>query len=1060
MEAQPDTPDYGDPYLNQIAGVSPVGQDFAGRIAQLRTDLQARGVPTQVISGYRSPAQQAWLVAHPQGNPVAAPGNSFHNYGAAVDIVPASGVDYAAGNAIIGQLASDPSRGLTWGGNWSGAQHDPNHIQLGGVTLDQLRGGAPASASAYSAPAGTLGAYRQTVEQGQSGVTNNVPDLLGSWPTTSDPQGEALLKSFMKPAPGVPAASGGYSNTDSAGSPIVPGQDIIVQRHAVMADPSGEALLKSFMKPAPSAVPDLLGNWPSAGGAQATAPSNFQPSDVSHPQLLAASTGVLNGVPIVGPYLQSGVEHASAAMHTLENGMPYADNLAAIQERTRISQQANPLTTTAGNVLGGVVGTVPAMALAPGAFGAGAGGLGVNTIASGVTGAAIGGADSAIRSGGDLSSAKQGAVVGGIFGGLAPGAGKLIGAGVNALTNAASRTTPAARNVFGILQDIGLSPADANNALARMGPHATLADINPALTTEAGGLASLGGAPTSVLKGAMANRAAGADDRMSQIVNSTLGPKPDAEGILNQIRNREVSNNVDATTAKAALNNSMGPAADPQAVLSKMIATRSAAAQPLYEKALERPVAWDNRLQQFLEDPVVQSGLAKGVRIQRLESLADPNAKPFNPTDYAIKDFDAGGDPIIGTTPNMRTLNVVKKGLDSMVSDAQDPVTGRLSEEGRAIDGVRRAFLTKLDQINPDYKAARQAWAGPTQTQEAFNRGLNLFRNQSGSSGISSTPGALDAWVKDAGTSAAEKDAAKLGARTAFQQQMSNASDPAAKAAVLANKEVNQQKLASILGPTEANSLVKQLTFKYEDPVGSAFSKGLDIFKSREGAQGIGDSPDSLRNWLKNADPSEVAAHQQGARQAIEQALTSARQGDVSAARSLFAKSTANREKLEAAFPNAKKMLDGLDNELTMRSTEQRVAQNSATAERQAVQQKYAPSSEPGIGAAVPILGEAVGGGPGAAAAIGGRMLYTHARDALTRNALNRLTEGTARGLSATGPEQQEFLSQLGRAGRSGGSSNALANGSSALVNLLTRTMGPSLSRIDGANALLSHGRI
>ena len=51
----------------------------------------------------------------------------------------------------------------------------------------------------------------------------------------------------------------------------------------------------------------------------------------------------------------------------------------------------------------------------------------------------------------------------------------------------------------------------------------------------------------------------------------------------------------------------------------------------------------------------------------------------------------------------MRTLNVMKKGLDSMVSNAQKPLTGRLSEEGRAIDGVRRAFPAKL--VTPPRKS-------------------------------------------------------------------------------------------------------------------------------------------------------------------------------------------------------------------------------------------------------------------------------------------------------------------------------------------------------------------
>ena len=72
-----------------------------------------------------------------------------------------------------------------------------------------------------------------------------------------------------------------------------------------------------------------------------------------------------------------------------------------------------------------------------------------------------------------------------------------------------------------------MTPDAARNALLRMGPNATLADIDPALTTEAAGLARLGGAPTSVLKGAMAQRAAGADDRVATAVEQSLGPRPD-----------------------------------------------------------------------------------------------------------------------------------------------------------------------------------------------------------------------------------------------------------------------------------------------------------------------------------------------------------------------------------------------------------------------------------------------------------------------------------------------------------------------------------------------------
>ncbi|MCW2317621.1 hypothetical protein M2322_003185 [Rhodoblastus acidophilus] len=793
-----------------------------------------------------------------------------------------------------------------------------------------------------------------------------------------------------------------------------------------------------------------------------------------------------------------------------------------------------------GGVLG-MLGPAAGRLVGAGVNAAGMGGSLVgNALAGGVGGAAIGGAGAGMQSGGfnplnwDISTVEKGALVGAGVGAGLPLAGAAVGKTVNAL----SRVTPAGQNVANVLSDIGMTPDEARAALDRIGPHATLADIDPSLTTEAGALAALGGKPTSILKGAMAQRAAGADDRMSQAVTETLGPKPDAEKILADIRAREGAMTTDKDAARAALDASMGAAKDPHAELQSMVATRSAAAQPLYEKAMqggsmaplehqfqaafsdaadasskaakdlaaaqqqqllaraqvsragenvyannsaleasrqadaavaqaEKAAAaanankeairarlqqaqadgsanapgavWNPRIQQFLDDPIMQAGLAKGARIQRLESLAE--GKPFDPTEYAIVGQDEAGNPIVGSVPNMRTLNVAKKGLDSMVEAAKDSVTGRLSEEGRAIDQVRRSFLSELDKANPDYAAARASWAGPTQTHEAFNRGLSIFSNRSGPSGVNSTPGALESWLK--GASEGEREAAKLGARSAFEQQMAAASSPEAKAAALSNKEVNQQKLAAILGKDEAGKLTERLNFKYEDPVGQAFSKGMDLFKAREGVAGVHDAPDAWRSWLSKASPAEQEAARQGARQAIEQAITSARQGDVSAARSLFAKSTANREKLEAMFPNAGKLFDALDNELRMRATEQRVAQNSATAERQAVQAKYRPGQAGGPLDVVPTLvGEAAAGGPGALAAALGSRAFHGMRNAMTDAALSRLTEGTARGLSATGALQDQFLREVGRAARARSALNALSNAGEAGTNLLVRQLG------------------
>lgn len=144
---------------------------------------------------------------------------------------------------------------------------------------------------------------------------------------------------------------------------------------------------------------------------------------------------------------------------------------------------------------------------------------------------------------------------------------------------------------------------------------------------------------------------------------------------------------------------------------------------PLYQKALNTQPVWNDRIQQFFNDPVTAKGLKEGVGVQRLESLA--TGKPFDPNDYAITSFNDAGDPVISGVPNMRTVNLIKKGWDNILEGYRDKTTGRLSldEKGRALDQVRRAFLNEVDSLNPAYAQARAAYAGPAQVRNAVGTG-------------------------------------------------------------------------------------------------------------------------------------------------------------------------------------------------------------------------------------------------------------------------------------------------------------------------------------------------
>lgn len=599
--------------------------------------------------------------------------------------------------------------------------------------------------------------------------------------------------------------------------------------------------------------------------------------------------------------------------------------------------------------------------------------------------------------------------------------GELPKAGV---IKVAEKVAPSTRAVNALVEAVG--PENVPSAVNRLqqNPRLTLADVSDPVRTMAQGLIDPAQPKAqNAIVDAVKARAATRLEAANTAFTEAMGPKPDVMGMVDKLRER-ASMTTPKTDVRASLDDILGRSIDPHSSLQKMLKEREAA-NPLYEKAMSNPVAWDERLQQFIDDPIVKSGIAKGVRIQRLESLAEN--KPFKPSDYAIKDFDEAGNPVLGETPNMRTLNVVKKGLDAMVEGGTDAVTGKLSEEGRAVNGVRKAFLKKLDDINPDYKAAREAWAGPTKVQEAFDRGLNLFQNRAGSSGVKTTPEALAAWFENASDS--EKQAAQHGARAAFEQQMRSSGDPAAKAGVLANKEVNQDKLATIFGKEASGKIVDRLNYAHEDPIHTAFDKGFDVLKNRSGVSGIEDRPEVFRKWLDTATPEQVVATRLGVRADIDQKINSVKNGALKG--ETITAIPYNQEKLRSLFGDkeANRLIRVMKDSADEAHTNAKLLAGAKTAETQAGQRALeVPKVEPFQlgslthallpGTLAEIAGQYMGSTPGLTAAglvasgLTAGTIKKGVQNLKAVNALSRNAEFAKRAL-ATGSTRQETVNAL-----------------------------------------------
>lgn len=841
--------------------------------------------------------------------------------------------------------------------------------------------------------------------------------------------GDDVLRMYLtapaaSPASGTAAQPAAAPSTPAAASGALSGDDVLKLYLTAPQAPAGGQMAAPGTPAAPGATGRLLGPASSSVGAF------FE--------------GAANGIPIVGPAIQSGLNKAAAAVRAIRRDEPYSQALNEVQGEVASDAAAHPALTTAGNVAGAVAGTAPLAVAAPEAFGISKASLPVNMLIGAGTGGAIGAADAGVRSGFNPGQTLEGGAIGFGAGALGPVAGRIVGAGVNKLIGTARDFMPASaatQRMLGAIADSSSTPAEVANALMQ-NPRLAPVDVNPNLLHMGMGLAADGGAPRATISNFVTNRTASAPATVEGAYDAALGATPDVQGILNDLRWREAGNAPNLGTVKGAINEAMGPAANPKAVLDNIVVTRAQESAPLYAKALAQPVVWTNRLQQFLDDPVVQAGLAKGARIQRMESLAA--GEPFNPTDYAIKDFDAAGDPVIGTTPNMRTLNVVKKGLDAMVSDAKDPVTGRLSEEGRAIDQVRKAFVGELDSINPDYAAARKAWEGPTKVHAAFAKGLSVFQNRGGMSGVETTPGALTDWLAKA--SPAEKDALKAGARASIEQQMSAAPDPAKKIGNLATLEANQQKLEAILGKGPADKLFQQLRATYTDPIGEAFAKGINIFSNRSGIAGLEDRPEALKAWMAHASPNEVAALRQGIRTAVDQRIGSVR--NAALAGEAIPAANLNADKLEVVLgkQEADKLIGTLNDEQRMGRTHGMLMSGSQTAARESAKSAIAvPDVGPLRGMSMPIGFAGMAGLTGHPYAVGGSLLYGAARkgtEVLARLAAQRRNALLAEWLTATGENANGPMNRLMAAEANPPRSPVIAG---AGANLLTNAAGRQL---------------
>ncbi len=291
-------------------------------------------------------------------------------------------------------------------------------------------------------------------------------------------------------------------------------------------------------------------------------------------------------------------------------------------------------------------------------------------VGTGVGAGALAGAGHA-----DEGSRTAGAVEGGALGGLL---GAVIPAGA-----AAART---GRNLLGLLSPTeeayshigramtrdGVTPDDLATTIAR----ADADDIPLALADMAGEnmqelgytVAAAPGAGRHQARTFLDERQAAMPDRFHQMVGSAVSAENAADTV------------------------------------EQLITARARASAPLYEAAYAHAPVPADAIAQFMERPAFQSAYRRA----RTLAANDGITLPTSPDEFG-----------------WQTLDYMKRALDDQVSQLQR--AGR-NNDARILTGALSDFRAVLDGINPDYAAARAAYAGPTASQNAVELGRQFIR--------------------------------------------------------------------------------------------------------------------------------------------------------------------------------------------------------------------------------------------------------------------------------------------------------------------------------------------
>jgi len=152
---------------------------------------------------------------------------------------------------------------------------------------------------------------------------------------------------------------------------------------------------------------------------------------------------------------------------------------------------------------------------------------------------------------------------------------------------------------------------------------------------------------------------------------------------------------------------------------------RREAAEPLYAAIREKQVPLTQNLKAILKTKSGKKAWKEAQNIVADELDGQPLPK-------LLKVIDGeDGKQIIdeGLIPDVRAWDYMKRGFDRVIESGTDPVTGKMNSKALSALKLKNKLLSELDEMVPEYKAARAQYAGDSANLSAMRQGKRVLRD-------------------------------------------------------------------------------------------------------------------------------------------------------------------------------------------------------------------------------------------------------------------------------------------------------------------------------------------